>query len=107
MPTPNPAPGFEKNPDHSIRLEPVVGSVQVEAFGQVIAETVAAIRLTESRYPPVVYVPRSDVRFDLLQDSDISTYCPFKGTARYWSLRVDDDFFGDAVRPHRPRCAAP
>lgn len=97
MPKTNPAPGFEKYPDHSVTLEPVAGSVQVEAFGQVVAETVAAIWLKESRYPPVIYVPRGDVRFDLLQDSDNSTYCPFKGTARYWSLLVGDDFVGDAV----------
>ncbi len=93
----NAAPGFEKYPDHTVTLEPVTGSVRIEVLGQTIAETVAAIWLNESRYPPVVYVPRGDVRFGLLRDSDTTTYCPFKGAARYWSLQVGDDFIGDVA----------
>jgi len=97
MPNNNAAPGFKDYPDHTVTLEPVLGSVRVEVFGQTIAETVAAIWLKESRYAPVVYVPRGDVRFGLLRDSDTTTYCPFKGTARYWGLQIGDDFVGDGV----------
>lgn len=93
----NAAPGFRDYPDHTLTMEPVIGSVRIEAFGQTIAETVAAIWLRESRYAPVIYVPRGDVRFGLLRDSETTTYCPFKGTASYWSLQIGDDFAGDAV----------
>ncbi len=84
----NLAPGFKKHPDHTITLEPLLGSVQVEAFGQVIAETSQAILLREGGYPPVVYLPRDDVRFDLLQANSNTTYCPFKGEARYWDIQA-------------------
>ena len=93
----NAAPEFKKYPDHIVTLEPVVGSVRVEAFGQTVADTIAAIRVRESRYAPVIYVPRGDVRFDLLQPSELTTHCPFKGDASYWSIRVGDHHIGDAA----------
>src|SRR5690606_15899149 len=40
------------------------------------------------RLLPVYYVPRKDVRFDLLEATDHSTHCPFKGDARYWTVRA-------------------
>ena len=43
--------------------------------------------LHETRLLPVYYVPRADVRFDLLEPTDRSTHCPFKGDARYWTIR--------------------
>jgi len=97
MPDTNSAPGFKKHPDHQITLEPLAGSVRVEALGQVIGETTRAILLRESRYAPVVYLPRDDVRFDLLQANTDRTYCPFKGEAHYWDIQVGGDCAGAAV----------
>lgn len=93
----NSAPGFKQYPDHTITLEPLAGLVRVETFGQAIVETAQAILLRENRYSPVVYVPRGDVRFDLLKANADMTYCPFKGHASYWDIRVDDDCTSAAV----------
>ncbi len=38
-----------------------------------------------------------DVRTDLLQPSDTTTRCPYKGTAHYWSLRVGQRLEPDIV----------
>lgn len=42
--------------------------------------------LKEASYPPVQYIPRKDVDMKLLQRTDHSTYCPFKGDASYYSI---------------------
>ena len=36
------------------------------------------------------YLPIEDVRQELLVPSDTVSRCPYKGTARYWSVRTDD-----------------
>ena len=43
------------------------------------------------------YFPRSSVREDLLQDSDTTSVCPWKGTASYQSIEVDGQVNKDAL----------
>ncbi len=43
--------------------------------------------LLESGLPVRYYLPRVDVRTDLLEPSYTTTRCPYKGIAHYWSLR--------------------
>ncbi len=81
-----PAPGFQKHPQYDITSAPVGAPVTVTCAGTVVAETTGAVWLHETRHFPVLYVPRADVRFDHLEETDHSTYCPFKGEARYWSV---------------------
>jgi uncharacterized protein (DUF427 family) len=35
--------------------------------------------------PPRYYLPFADVRMDLLGESEAVSFCPYKGSARYWS----------------------
>jgi uncharacterized protein (DUF427 family) len=83
----NRAPGFERRPDHRITTGPAGVRVQVKVNGEVIADSRDAIELKETGYPNVYYIPRKDVRMDRLVRSDHQTYCPFKGTASYYSLK--------------------
>jgi uncharacterized protein (DUF427 family) len=73
-------------PDHPISVEPFAGRVRVTHEGQVLADTQKALALREASYPPVYYLPRDDVRMDLLAGSSTSSHCPFKGDASYHSL---------------------
>lgn len=58
--------------------------VRVELAGQVLAESDRALRVLETSHPPTIYIPRDDVREDLLVPSrQLSTHCEFKGAARY------------------------
>lgn len=83
----NPAPGFKKRPDYRLVARPAGARVQVKLAGEVIAESMDAIRLEEGTYPPVYYFPRSDVKMDRLVRSRHQTHCPFKGDASYFSFR--------------------
>lgn len=43
------------------------------------------------------YFPRSSVADELLRDSDTTSVCPWKGTASYFSIVVDDQRNQDAA----------
>jgi adenylate cyclase len=62
--------------------------VRVVLGGVVVADTTRALVMRETRLPPVYYLPRDDVRMDLMQRTDYRTWCPFKGNASYWTLEA-------------------
>lgn len=76
-------------PDHPIAIAPNRRKVRVLFAGRVIAETTRALTLSEASYAPVQYIPREDVRMDLLRRSDHATHCPYKGDAAYYSIEAD------------------
>ena len=95
--TQTPAPGFATNPAYRITFEPSPRRVRVAFNGATIAYSTAAHLLFETRHLPIYYFPRADVRFDLLRATDHHTYCPYKGTASYWSVTADGRKLTDAV----------
>jgi len=88
-------------PDHPITIERTDARVVVTANGHVVADTTAALELRESTYPPVYYVPISDIDGAVLADSDSSTYCPYKGDASYHSVTTADGTVVDAAWTYR------
>ena len=72
---------------------------RVRAFfgGLAVFDTRGGKLLHETGILPQLYVPRADVRMDLLEKSDRSTHCPFKGDASYWSVRAGDRIASDAA----------
>jgi uncharacterized protein (DUF427 family) len=73
-------------PDHPISIAPYGKLVVVSFHGQEIARSSRALALNEAQYPTALYIPREDVRLDLMTASDHQTHCPYKGTATYRSL---------------------
>ncbi|MDW4909338.1 DUF427 domain-containing protein [Streptomyces sp. ADMS] len=71
---------------HTITIEQHTERVRAVHGGRVLAESTRALVLRETGCPPRYYLPAEDVRLDLLAPSESHTYCPFKGTASYWSL---------------------
>lgn len=71
---------------HRITVERSKRHVRVVRDGQVLAESDRPLLLRETGCPERYYIPPEDVRLDLLTPSGTQTYCPFKGTASYWSL---------------------
>lgn len=82
---------------HPISVTPTGSRVVVTRGGQTIAETTEALTLQEASYPPVQYVPLADVDAAVLERTDHSTYCPFKGDASYYSLVGAGDRADNAV----------
>jgi uncharacterized protein (DUF427 family) len=74
--------------DHPITVTPNPARVVVTVGGKVVADTRRALTLQEANYRPVLYVPREDADLTLLQRTDHSTYCPYKGEASYFSIPV-------------------
>jgi uncharacterized protein (DUF427 family) len=68
---------------------PFVGRVRVVHGGITIADTTAAIRVLETSQPPGFYLPRTDVRTDLLRATTATTMCEWKGAATYWDLAIE------------------
>jgi uncharacterized protein (DUF427 family) len=71
--------------------------VQVYVEGELIADSVRPLLLFETPLPTRYYLPYDDVRTDLLEASDFVSTCPYKGQARYWSVRVGDVVVPDLV----------
>jgi uncharacterized protein (DUF427 family) len=73
-------------PDHPISIQRNPARVVVSVAGRVIAESRNALTLRESDYSPVQYIPREDVDFTQLEQTDHATYCPYKGDCSYYSV---------------------
>ena len=97
MPAETRESGFKTNPDYKILFEPSPRRVRVKFNGETIADSTNAHLLFETRHLPVYYFPRSDVRMDLMTATEHHTFCPYKGTASYWTIAVGDKVAENAV----------
>jgi uncharacterized protein (DUF427 family) len=91
------APGHREQPQHKVIDKHLDQRVKVVIHGQVIADSRDVIEVDEDRNPPRYYFPRADVNMALLTRTEATSYCPFKGTAHYYSVRVDGRTLDDAV----------
>jgi uncharacterized protein (DUF427 family) len=82
---------------HTLYFEDSPRRVRVMFGGETIADSKRAKLLHETGHLPVYYFPEEDIRMDLLERSDHTTYCPFKGDASYWSVRVGNRVSENAV----------
>jgi uncharacterized protein (DUF427 family) len=62
-----------------------------------LARSTRAHALFETGLPPRWYLPRVDVRMDLLEPSTTVTHCPYKGETVHFSARVDGDVVPDVA----------
>jgi uncharacterized protein (DUF427 family) len=88
-PQPEPtAPGEESVWDYPRppALEPVAERVRVVFEGTPLADSTRALRVLETSHPPVYYLPRDDVDMERLRPAPGSSYCEWKGDARYFDV---------------------
>jgi uncharacterized protein (DUF427 family) len=83
--------------DHVLFFEDSPRRVRVMFGGEIVADSRRIKLIHEQGHLPVYYFPRSDVRMDLLEATDLTTHCPFKGEASYWPVRVSDRVAENAV----------
>lgn len=82
--------------DH-IKVHKATGKWVVRAGGAVLGESKNALELTEGDYPPVIYFPRADFAMALLEQTDTSTTCPYKGAATYYAIHTKSGVIDDAA----------
>ena len=82
---------------HTITITPADQHVEVVVNGVKVAESDRPVLLDETGLPTRYYLPRDDVRTDLLRPTNSETVCPFKGQASYWSVEVDGEIHDDVV----------
>ena len=82
---------------HKITLSPARAHVVVTVGGEKLADTDQAVVLAETGLPLRYYLPREDVRTELLSPTSTHTTCPFKGEASYWSVQAGGQVLPDAV----------
>jgi uncharacterized protein (DUF427 family) len=94
-----------RDPYHRIDVLQSSRRIRVLLDGEVLAQSDRPIALFETGLPTRWYLPAQDVRMDLLERSETSTGCAYKGFAGYWSLRNGgeggSDVAWDYREPHR------
>ena len=75
---------------HTLYFENCPKRVRAVFAGETVADSRRVKRLHETGLLPVYYFPEADVRTDLLEPTEHTTHCPFKGDARYWSVRAGE-----------------
>lgn len=75
---------------YHLKVEPFGALITAHYRDAVLAKSKAVKVLHETRLSPVFYFPENDVRHDFLRQSNHRTFCPFKGTAKYWDIILPD-----------------
>ena len=86
-----------RDPYHRVDVLHSSRHVRVVAGGETMAETDRPRLLFETGLPTRYYIPKLDVRMDLLEPSDTKTRCPYKGQASYYSVRAGGKLVKDLV----------
>ena len=80
-----------------IRIDPAGGCWVARAEGAVIAESRAALALTEGDHGAVIYFPRGDVAMAFLEPSVHTARCPHKGETAYFHIAGPAGTVADAA----------
>ena len=96
--SPTPTTNYRiEGPKHRILFEPHPRRIRAELGGVTVLDTVRGRLLHESNVMPRFYVPLDDIDQSLLERTDRSTHCPFKGDASYWTVRAGDRVAENAI----------
>jgi uncharacterized protein (DUF427 family) len=90
-----------RSPYTRIDALPSSRHVVVEVDGEVVAESHKPTLLFETGLVVRYYLPKTDVRMELLVHTDTVSHCPYKGQAEYWSLRTPKREHKDLVWSYR------
>ncbi len=75
--------------------------VRVSVDEELVADSTHPVTLFETGLPIRYYLPKADVRMDMLTPTDTTSACPYKGWAHYWSVTVGDAVHGDVAWGYR------
>lgn len=70
------------------KVEATPKRIRVIFNGVVIADSTNAKRVLETSHPPSYYIPQSDIKMEFFKAIPRKTFCEYKGTASYWTIKV-------------------
>ena len=79
-----------RDPFTRIDIRPASHQVRIEVGGTVLADSQRPVMLYETFLPVRTYLPRADVRMDLMAPSATRSECAYKGEASYWAFEGRD-----------------
>jgi uncharacterized protein (DUF427 family) len=97
-----------RDPYHRVDVLHSSRHVRVEVLGETVADSHRPSLLFETGLPTRYYLPRQDVRMDVLVPSSTMTQCPYKGRATYFGVRVGSRLARDLVWTYQfpiPECS--
>ena len=86
-----------RDPYHRVDVMRSSRHVRVAIDGQTVADSHRPSLLVETGHPVRYYIPKADVRMEVLRPTETHTSCPYKGDASYWSATVNGKVFDDIV----------
>jgi len=93
-----PVRAHPRDPFHRLDVRTSSRHVLMAHEGQVVVETRRPVLVFETHLPVRYYVPREDV-VAALRPSTLTTYCPYKGEAAYWSTAARRDIAWSYQKP--------
>jgi uncharacterized protein (DUF427 family) len=84
-----------RNPYHRVDAVPSSRHIEVSVAGVSLADSTQPVLLFDTGLPTRYYLPRRDVRSDLLVRTDTVTQCPYKGFAETYAVRLPDQMLDD------------
>jgi len=90
-----------RSPD--VRVDVLTSSKHIRVFVDdvLVADSSRPSILFETGLPVRYYMPKADVRMDLLIPTETVTACPYKGWANYWNINIDGKTFEDHAWSYR------
>lgn len=80
-----------RDPYTRVDILPSSRRVQVVVDGVEVADSRSGRFLYETGLPTRYYLPKTDVRMDLLEPTELHTECPYKGVASYYDVVVNGE----------------
>lgn len=90
-----------RDPYKRIDALPSSRHVQVVLNSEIVGDSYNPVILFEPGHPDRYYLPKLDVRMDLLRSSEKISRCPYKGQANYYSLDGENPEYSDIVWTYR------
>ena len=84
-----------RNPYHRVDAVPSSRQIDVHVDSVHLAGSHNPVLLFETGLPTRYYLPRDDVRMELLEITETVTHCPYKGVAQTFGVRLKGGFYRD------------
>src|SRR5260370_9194593 len=95
-----------RDPYKRVDVLPSSRHVRIVLGGLTIVDTQRPQLVLETGMPIRYYIPEQDVQMELLEPTETTTRCAYKGKPTYWVATLGERFFKNIMSSHREPVAA-